>query len=136
MKRDFSQLGREVFDLLIIGGGISGACIARDAARRGLSVALVEKRDFSSATSSGSSKLVHGGLRYLRKFEFGLVRESLAERRIWQRIAPHQVRVLPFVMPADKSSKRTLGIGLTLYDWLSFDRNKLDDPAQHMPCHK
>ena len=80
MRRNFPALGASVFDVVIIGGGITGACIARDAARRGLSVALIEKRDFSCGTSSGSSKLVHGGLRYLRTFEFGLIRESLRER--------------------------------------------------------
>jgi glycerol-3-phosphate dehydrogenase len=100
MKRNFARLGDTEFDLLIIGGGITGACVARDAAARGLKVALVDKWDFSSATSAGSSKLVHGGLRYLRNFELGLVRESLGERRIWERIAPHQVRPLPFALPA------------------------------------
>lgn len=135
MRRNFEALGQGEFDLLIIGGGINGSCIARDAAMRGLSVALVEKRDFSSATSSRTSKLVHGGLRYLRNFELGLVRESLAERRIWQRIAPHQVRPLPFLFPLEKKSRATMNIGLTLYDWLSFDRNWLDDPAQKMPGH-
>jgi glycerol-3-phosphate dehydrogenase len=136
MKRNFNGLADTEFDLLIIGGGITGSCIARDAASRGLKVALVEKNDFSSATSAGSSKLVHGGLRYLRNFELGLVRESLAERRIWERIAPHQVRPLAFLLPADKKSKSTLNIGLTLYDLLSFDRNKVKDPEQRLPGHK
>ncbi len=136
MKRDLNALTREPLDLLIIGGGITGACIARDAASRGLSVGLIEKNDFMSATSAAPSKLIHGGLRYLRNFELGLVRESLAERRIWQKIAPHQVRPLPFLLPGDKSAKRVLGIGLTLYDLLSFDRNRLDDPAQHLAGHK
>jgi glycerol-3-phosphate dehydrogenase len=136
MKRNFNGLADTEFDLLIIGGGITGSCIARDAASRGLKVALVEKNDFSSATSAGSSKLVHGGLRYLRNFELGLVRESLAERRIWERIAPHQVRPLAFLLPADKKSKSTLNIGLTLYDLLSFDRNKVKDPEQKLPGHK
>lgn len=135
MKRNFARLGDTEFDLLIIGGGITGACIARDAALRGLKVALVDKWDFCSATSAGSSKLVHGGLRYLRNFELGLVRESLAERRIWERNAPHQVRPLPFLLPANKKSKGTLNIGLTLYDLLSFDRNGVKDPAQKLPGH-
>src|ERR1051326_182315 len=82
MQRDLNRLANERFDLLVIGGGITGACIARDAALRGLAVALVEKNDFANATSAHNSKLIHGGLRYLRNFELGLVRESLRERRI------------------------------------------------------
>ena len=86
----FEELAKpRTWDLAVIGGGATGACIARDAALRGLSVALTEKNDFAHATSAHNSKLVHGGLRYLRNFELGLVRESLKERRIWQRIAPH-----------------------------------------------
>ncbi len=138
MRRDFSSLGRETFDLLIIGGGITGSCIARDAAMRGLKVALVEKKDFSHATSAANSKLVHGGLRYLKNFELGLVRESLRERRIWQRIAPHLVYPLPFLVPQPASRKGTLTlrIGLTLYDLLSFDRKWLDDKDQRLPGHR
>ncbi len=136
MKRDFEALGTQTFDLLIVGGGITGSCIARDAAMRGLKVALVDKYDFSSATSAAPSKLVHGGLRYLRNFELGLVRESLAERRIWERIAPHQVRPLPFLLPVDKKSKSVLNIGLSLYDLLSFDRNRVKDPDQKLAAHK
>ncbi len=84
MQRDLLRLSKEVFDLLIIGGGVTGACVARDAALRGLKVALVEKNDFAAAISAHNSKLIHGGLRYLCNFELGLVRESLRERRIWQ----------------------------------------------------
>ena len=87
------------FDLLIIGGGINGAAIARDAAGRGLDVLLVEKDDLASHTSSASSKLIHGGLRYLEQYEFGLVRESLHEREILLQTAPHLVRPLKFVLP-------------------------------------
>ncbi|MFT3810972.1 MAG: glycerol-3-phosphate dehydrogenase/oxidase [Micropepsaceae bacterium] len=138
MRRDVQSLERETFDLLIVGGGITGSCIARDAAMRGLKVALVEKKDFSHATSAANSKLVHGGLRYLRNFELGLVRESLRERRIWQRIAPHLVYPLPFLVPQPASRKGTLllRIGLTLYDWLSFDRTWLDDKDQRLPGHR
>ena len=136
MKRDLATFEKDEFDLLIIGGGIAGACIARDAAMRGLNVGLIEKNDFISATSAAPSKLIHGGLRYLKNFELGLVRESLAERRIWQRIAPHQVHPLPFLLPVSKSDKRPLSVGLSLYDLLSFDRNRLDDPAQHLAGHK
>src|ERR1700689_841509 len=128
MRRDLLRLSNETFDLLIIGGGVTGACVARDAARRGICVALVEKDDFAHATSAHNSKLVHGGLRYLRNFELGLVRESLRERRIWQRIAPHLVRPLPFFVPIYGGGIRgraTLSAGLTLYDLLSFDRGWL-----------
>lgn len=133
VKRDLAGLSSKEFDVVIVGGGISGACIARDASRRGLSVALLERRDFSAATSAGSSKLVHGGLRYLKSLELGLVRESLRERRIWQRIAPHLVYPLPFLVPVYGCRDRAmLGLGLTMYDGLSFDRSWLDDPDQRM----
>ena len=87
------------FDLLIIGGGINGAAIARDAAIRGSKVLLVEKDDLAAHTSSASSKLVHGGLRYLEQLDFALVRESLREREILLRTAPHIVRPLRFILP-------------------------------------
>lgn len=138
MQRDLLRLSNEVFDLLIIGGGITGACVARDAALRGLKVALVEKSDFAAATSAHNSKLIHGGLRYLRNFELGLVRESLRERRIWQRNAPHLVHPLPFLVPlynAGFKGRATLAAGLTLYDILSYDRSWLDDPDQRLPRH-
>jgi glycerol-3-phosphate dehydrogenase len=138
MQRLIRRLADQKFDLLVIGGGITGACIARDAALRGLSVALVEKSDFSGATSANNTKLIHGGLRYLRNFEVGLVREALRERRIWQRIAPHQVQPLPFLVPlmGEGLAKRAwLEAGLTLYDLLSYDRARLDDPFQRLPGH-
>src|SRR5918997_7138120 len=87
------------YDLLIIGGGINGAGIARDAAGRGLKVALVEQSDLAAGTSSASTKLIHGGLRYLEVFEFRLVRESLIERERLLRIAPHIIRPMQFVLP-------------------------------------
>jgi glycerol-3-phosphate dehydrogenase len=139
MQRDLDRLANEPFDLLVIGGGITGACIARDAALRGLRVALVEKNDFANATSAHNSKLIHGGLRYLRNFELGLVRESLLERRIWQRIAPHLVRPLPFLIPlygGGWKARATLSAGLTLYDLLSFDRGWQEDPAQRLPGNR
>jgi glycerol-3-phosphate dehydrogenase len=139
MHRDLDRLSRGTFDLLVIGGGVTGACIARDAALRGLSVALIEKNDFSHATSAHNSKLIHGGLRYLRNFELSLVRESLKERRIWQRTAPHLVSPLPFLVPVygdGLQARATLAAGLTLYDLLSFDRGRLDDPAQRLPGHR
>lgn len=133
--RDLAAMAAATHDLLIIGGGITGAAIARDAASRGLKLALVDKGDFSSGTSAASSRLVHGGLRYLRNLELRLVRESLAERRIWQRIAPHMVRPLPFLLPASAGNRTALSLGLTLYDWLAFDRafglDREEVPAPH-----
>jgi glycerol-3-phosphate dehydrogenase len=139
MQRALSRLSDEQFDLLIIGGGATGCFTARDAALRGLKVALVEAEDFAAATSAHNSKLAHGGLRYLRNFEIGLVRESLRERRTLQRIAPHLVRPLPFLLPlygAGLRQKLTLSAGLTLYDALSFDKGWLDDPDQRLPNHR
>jgi glycerol-3-phosphate dehydrogenase len=110
------------FDLLVVGGGINGAAIARDAAGRGLSVLLVEKDDLAAHTSSASSKLAHGGLRYLERLDFRLVRESLAERELLLRNAPHIVRPLRFVLPQAEGMRPRwmLRIGLLLYDLLSF----------------
>lgn len=139
MQRALSRLSSEQFDLLIIGGGATGCFTARDAASRGLKVALVEAQDFASATSAHNSKLAHGGLRYLRNLEFSLVRESLRERRHLQAMAPHLVRPLPFLLPlydGDANGWLTLKAGLTLYDLLSYDRNRLKDPAQAMPGHR
>jgi glycerol-3-phosphate dehydrogenase len=109
---------RERFDIAVIGGGITGAGVALDAASRGYSVALVEQADFASGTSSRSSKLVHGGLRYLQKFDLGLVREALLERQLMVRLAPHLVRPLRFVVPAFDGARpnRLVGIGLNMYD--------------------
>ncbi|MGR0482001.1 MAG: FAD-dependent oxidoreductase [Candidatus Electronema sp. V4] len=97
-------LARQDFDLLVIGGGISGACIAHDAALRGLSVALIERRDFGGFTSAASSKLLHGGIRYLPQAQLWKVRESGREQRIMQRLAPHLLRWLPFLVPTEKGS--------------------------------
>jgi glycerol-3-phosphate dehydrogenase len=107
-------------DLLVIGGGINGAGIARDAAGRGLSVTLVEQGDLASATSSWSSKLIHGGLRYLEQYEFRLVREALQEREVLLRLAPHIIRPLMFVLPHDASMRPAWMIraGLWIYDHL------------------
>src|SRR5207245_1117157 len=115
------------YDVVIIGGGMAGAGVARDLALRGVSVALVEKGDFASATTSQSSKLIHGGLRYLELFDFGLVRESLRERETLRRLAPHLVRPLPFLVPIYRDSSRSLikvRIGLKLYDWLAPGRTR------------
>jgi len=119
------RLRRETFDLVVIGGGITGAWIARDAVLRGLTVALVEKGDFASGTSSRSSRLVHGGLRYLRHRHISLVRESLRERGLLLQLAPHIVRPIPFLIPVyegDRDSPLLLRIGLTGYDLLAGSR--------------
>ena len=111
---------------MIIGAGINGAGIARDAAMRGLKVLLIDKSDIGSGTSSASTRLIHGGLRYLEHFEFGLVRESLRERETLLRIAPHLVRPLPIVIPIYKQSRRgplTIRAGMIVYDLLSFKKS-------------
>jgi len=112
-RRDrLARLGAESFDVLVIGGGITGAGVALDAAARGLSVALVERADFAEGTSSRSTKLVHGGLRYLPMLDIGLVREDLAERGRLLRNAPHVVRPLPFVLPLYAGARQPLGLHL------------------------
>jgi glycerol-3-phosphate dehydrogenase len=124
-RRDRQSLA-DPFDLLIIGGGITGAGAARDAARRGLRVALLDQGDLASGTSSRSSKLVHGGLRYLEQGEFSLVFEAVAERRILQEIAPHLVNPMPFLFPVFGGSRRgvfTINVGMWLYDGLSLFRS-------------
>ncbi|MEO0602691.1 MAG: glycerol-3-phosphate dehydrogenase/oxidase, partial [Myxococcota bacterium] len=124
-QRMWSQLPDEV-DLLVVGGGITGCGIARDAARRGLSVALVEMRDLAHGTSSRSSKLVHGGLRYLENYEFSLVFEAVSERRILMDIAPHLVKPLGFLFPVFEGRGRPLWMinaGMWLYDGLSLFRS-------------
>jgi len=125
----------DLFDLLIIGGGINGAGIARDAAGRGLRVALCEQNDLASGTSSASSKLVHGGLRYLEQYEFRLVREALAERETLLQIAPHLVRPLTFVLPwvPGMRPRWLLHLGLWMYDHLA--RRTLLAPARPLAFH-
>ncbi|MGH9031488.1 MAG: FAD-dependent oxidoreductase, partial [Acidimicrobiia bacterium] len=117
------RLREEHFDVLVVGGGITGAGVALDAATRGFRTALVERHDFASGTSSKSSKLVHGGLRYLQQREVRLVYENLAERRIALRNAPHLVRVLPFLIPLltrdglfNRKLTRAFGTALWMYD--------------------
>jgi glycerol-3-phosphate dehydrogenase len=112
--------------VVVVGGGITGAGVAFDAAARGYSVALIERFDFASGTSSRSSKLVHGGLRYLQQFDLGLVREALVERRLMVRLAPHLVRPLPLVVAAFNGDRpdRMTGVGLNLYDVMSVERTR------------
>jgi glycerol-3-phosphate dehydrogenase len=118
------------YDLVIVGGGINGCGIARDAAGRGLKVLLVEQGDIAQATSSGSSKLIHGGLRYLEQYEFCLVREALQEREVLLRIAPHIIHPLEFILPHDDSMRPAwmLRVGLWIYDHLG---GKISLPSSH-----
>ena len=122
-QTNIARLKSEQFDVLVIGGGITGVGVALDAASRGLRTALVEKDDFSSGTSSKSSKLIHGGLRYLQQGEIGLVYEALHERQRLRKNAPHLVHILPFMIPIltkdgviSKKIARALGSALWMYD--------------------
>jgi glycerol-3-phosphate dehydrogenase len=132
-------LQAERFDLVVIGGGITGAGVALDAASRGYSVALVERDDYASGTSSRSSKLIHGGLRYLQSFDLGLVREALMERALMVNLAPHLVHPLAFLVPGldGKHPDRAIGAGLNMYDVMARERIRRrgdeDDwsPARH-----
>ncbi len=127
MKRDVSGLESNEFDLLVIGGGIFGACAAWDAAQRGLSTALIERQDWASATSAHSYKMVHGGIRYIQHGDVFRVRQSSAERRAFLRIAPHLVQPLPIVIPTyghGLRGKAFLRTGMALYDLLTLDRNR------------
>jgi len=127
MKRDLTQLTLQAYDVVVIGGGIYGACVAWDAALRGLSVALVEKGDFGGATSANSLKIIHGGLRYLQDGNLRLVRQMSRERQTWLRVAPHLVQPLPCLMPTTSKLSRSrlvLKTALACNDLLSFDRNR------------
>lgn len=125
-QENLDRLAQETFDLLIIGGGITGVAVARDAAMRGFRTALVEQRDFGSGTSSRSSRLIHGGIRYLEYMQFGLVFQSCTERRTMRKIAPRLVRPLPFLYPLYRGQKPApwkMRLGLTIYDAMGFFRN-------------
>jgi len=139
-------LAAEQFDVVVVGGGITGAGVALDAATRGYSVALVEKADYAAGTSSRSSKLVHGGLRYLQNFDLGLVREALLERQLMVTLAPHLVHPLPLVVATFDGQRldRKLGAGLNLYDVMAverlrgrrsrrFRRTEIAEPAEWSP---
>ena len=142
-----ARLGDEHFDVLVVGGGITGAGVALDAATRGLRTALVERHDFASGTSSKSSKLVHGGLRYLQQGEYALVYEGLAERQRLRKTAPHLVRVLPFLIPIfsrdgliNPKIARALGSAMWMYDLTGgvrigklHKRLSKDEALAHMP---
>ncbi|WP_017299384.1 glycerol-3-phosphate dehydrogenase/oxidase [Nodosilinea nodulosa] len=124
--RNLQTLSNQPFDLIVIGGGINGAATARDAALRGLRTILLEKNDFAGGTTSWSSRLIHGGLRYLEYFEFNLVRESLHEREVLLRNAPHLAKPLQMTIPIYRNgarSYRIIQVGMVLYDVLSYDKS-------------
>src|SRR5437660_949861 len=123
------------FDLAIVGGGINGTGIARDAAGRGLRVLLVEQNDLASGTSSASTKLIHGGLRYLEHRAFRLVREALIEREVMLRMAPHLIRPMRFVLPLEPAMRPAwmLRLGLFIYDHLG--GRQILPPSQAIDLH-
>jgi glycerol-3-phosphate dehydrogenase len=136
-RASIERMKRQIVDVVVIGGGITGAGIARDAALRGLSVALVEKDDFASGTSSKTSRMVHGGVRYLEQLQLGVVAEACAERRTLHRIAPRLVCPLPFTFPVYGDSRNGLSkirLGMWLYDILAqfrnFRRHRILNPQQ------
>jgi glycerol-3-phosphate dehydrogenase len=137
VKRDLAALATREHDLVVIGGGIAGACVAWDAALRGLSVALLERGDFCQATSAVSLKVVHGGIRYLQHADIARVRESCRERSAFLRIAPHLVRPLPFVIPTyghGMQGKEILWAAFRVLSAATFDRNAgIGDPEQRIP---
>jgi len=124
-RRDFAKLAKTEFDVAVIGGGMIGTGVARDAAMRGLRTVLLEKEDFCYGTSGRSSRMIHGGLRYLANYDLGLVREGLREREILLRLAPHLVHPLKFLIPLYGGflHRMKLKIGMILYDLLSYDKS-------------
>jgi glycerol-3-phosphate dehydrogenase len=140
LERFISKEKNHSFDAVVIGGGITGAAVAYDIAARGLSVCLVEKNDFSSGTSSATSKMIHGGLRYLATFELGLVRESLGERRKLENIAPNLVFPIPVMLTTSNvkltNTRPAIKAAMILYDILSYDKYFTWDKAKRMPLHR
>lgn len=135
IERDLSRLVEE-FDLVVIGGGITGVCVAREAATRGIKTLLLEKGDFGGGTSSATTKYLHGGIRYLETYEFRVVRESLRERRVLALAAPHLVEQKRFLMPAWSWSKpptALIGAGVGLYTALGYDRNRNAPASLRIP---
>ena len=138
MQRNLPALSDQSFDLLVIGGGIHGACVAWEATLRGLSVALVEQSDFASGTSANSLKVIHGGLRYLQTADLRRMRQSIKERQTLMRIAPHLVHPLPVLVPTyghGLKGQEAMTAALKINDWISCDRNLyLTDPQKHIPA--
>ena len=139
LKRDLDRLASEDFDVAVVGGGISGVAIAYEAAARGLRTALVERGDYAAGTTTAATKLIHGGVRYLETYEFGLVREALRERRILLNVAPHLINAVPFLVPVYRGhapGRLKLGAAMVLYDLLSYDKNWSTRPDKHMPWRR
>ena len=137
MRRDLDTLAGTVFDVLVIGGGILGASIARDAALRGLVVALVEREDWACGTSSNSLRIVHGGLRYLQHLDVRRMRQSIRERSYWLRVAPHLVEPLPVLVPTHGHGVRgaaALRAALAVNDLVAWDRNERLHPGRTLPA--
>jgi glycerol-3-phosphate dehydrogenase len=139
MKRNVAQLADHSFDLLVVGGGIHGAAVLREAAARGYKAALIEQGDFGQATSANSLKIIHGGLRYLQQGDVKRMRQSIRARRFFMQFAPHLVHPQPFLIPLyghGLRGKEALYLGLTVNDLLSWDRNRTLSPANHLPSGK
>jgi glycerol-3-phosphate dehydrogenase len=139
MKRDVKRLGNETFDLVVVGGGIYGASMVWEAASRGLSAALLEKEDFAWATSANSLKIIHGGFRYLQHGDVKRMRESIGERQVLMRIAPHLIHPLPVVLPVyghGIKGREAFGLALKINDLVGYDRNRIEDPQKQIPPGK
>ena len=139
MQRNLTPLTEQVYDVLIVGAGIYGVFAAWDAALRGLSVALVDKGDFGSATSSNSLRIVHGGLRYLQHADIRRMRQSIHERAVLLRVAPHLIHPLPCLLPTYKHTKQNkwlMALALAMNDLIGFDRNWHQEPQKHLPNGK
>jgi glycerol-3-phosphate dehydrogenase len=136
MRRDISALTSKKYDLIVVGGGAYGVCAAREAARGGLSVALIERGDFGDATTGNSLHTIHGGLRYLQHLDFRRMRESIRERRTWMKLAPDLVKPMPFVLPTYGHGLRgpeVMAAALALNDLISADRNRALSPEVRLP---
>lgn len=137
MKRNVEALADNVYDLVIVGGGIYGACIAWDAALRGLTVCLVEKSEFGSGTSANSLKIIHGGLRYIQHGNVKGMRELNCDRQTWMRIAPHLIHPLPVLIPTyGRWAKEMLAAAIRINDLISLGRNRTKHPGKHIPAGK
>jgi glycerol-3-phosphate dehydrogenase len=140
LRRDLGELSSRVFDVVVVGGGITGAAVAHDAALRGLRVALVERRDFGAATSAASSKVLHGGIRYLQQFDVGKLRESVFERACFQNLAPHLTRYVPFLIPTFHGllkGRTALRAAIRLHELLSARLDEaITDPAKRPPHNR
>ncbi len=136
MKRDIEKLSKEKFDILIIGGGIHGVTVAREAARNGFKTALIEMNDFGHSTSFNSMKVIHGGLRYLQHGNLKRIRQSIRSRKIMQQVAPDLVKAIPFLVPTyghGIRSKEAMGIAILINDLISYDRNSNIPKENHIP---